>query len=403
MPVRLILAVTIIGGLLLFMLTGVAWATAGSWSEVAADTQSILAKATQAYQLGQVDKARKIVDEAYFGPFESQGMEAAIRLSLSAARAFEHEGKFRDIKLAMLNKEAPANVQALVDQLGEMLRQDAARLDGSRAGSSSSFFNSLVIIVREGLEAILVIGALTAYMIKSGNQPRLRTIHYSVGLALAASAVTAVALRFLINTSGASQENLEGITMLLAVAVLVLVSYWLISKAQAKRWQEYIQGKIKTSLGAGSNFALGSAAFLAVYREGAETVLFYQALISSNPASALPMIVLGLAVGLVVLAAIYAIMRFGVVKIPLKPFFTVTGMLLFYLAFVFAGQGVNELQAGGLVGSTALPGMPVIGFLGIYPTWQTLSLQLLLAVTYVAGLGYQFVSDRWRRPASEAA
>jgi len=180
----------------------------------------------------------------------------------------------------------------------------------------------------------------------------------------------------------------------LAVAVLFLVSFWLISQAQAKKWQEYIQSKIQQSLSSKSNFALGFAAFLAVYREGAETVLFYQALMASNPSSALPYIIFGFGVGLAALAVIYFIMRLGSVKLPLKPFFAVTGILLYYLAFVFAGQGVKELQAGGLVSITPLPGFPLIGFLGVFPTLETVSVQAALVVLFVGGLALQFWRDK---------
>lgn len=182
--------------------------------------------------------------------------------------------------------------------------------------------------------------------------------------------------------------------MLMAVAVLFLVSFWMLSNAQAKRWQMYIQNKMQSSLNRGSGLALGGAAFLAVYREGAETALFYQALAAGNPPSALPRIALGFGLGLVVLAVVYAVMRFGAVKIPLKQFFVVTGILLYYLAFVFAGEGIKELQAGGALGSTPISGMPAIGWLGIYPTWETVSLQMFLITAYFSAFGIQALMNK---------
>lgn len=375
---------------------------AGSWLDVSNQTIKLLRDALTAYESGQNEEALKIMDKAYFGPFESQGMEAAIRLSISANRAFEHENMFREIKNAMRQKQPPAVTKRLVSELETMVQNDAQVLDGKGTGSSSwaSFVNSFIIIIREGLEAILVIGALTAYMIKSGYPENVKTINFSIILALVASGVTALILRLLLSGSGASQENLEGMTMLLAVAVLFLVSFWLISQAQAKKWQEYIQSKIQKSLSSKSNFALGFAAFLAVYREGAETVLFYQALLASNPSSALPFIIFGFIFGLAILAVIYLIMRLGSVRLPLKPFFAVTGVLLYYLAFVFAGQGVKELQAGGLVSITPLPGFPLIGFLGIFPTLETVSVQAALVALFVGGLGFQFWRDRKKTAAA---
>lgn len=365
---------------------------AGSWLDVSQQTVKILRDALQTYEIGRRDEALKIMNQAYFGPFESQGMEAAIRLSISANRAFAHEDMFQQIKKVMRAKQPPAIAARLVEQEEKMLTDDARILDGKGAGTSNwaSFINSLIIIVREGVEAILVIGALTAYMIKTGHRQGVSTINKSVILALAASLLTAVVLRLLISGSGAVQENLEGLTMLIAVAVLCLVSFWLISQAQAKKWQEYIQSKVQQSLSTKSNFALGFAAFLAVYREGAETVLFYQALLASNPASAVPYVVYGFLVGLVGLTVIYLVMRYGSVKLPIKPFFLVTGTLLFYLAFVFAGNGVKELQAGGLISITPLPGFPVLGFLGIFPTLETVGVQAALAALYLGALGLQF-------------
>ncbi len=103
------------------------------------------------------------------------------------------------------------------------------------------------------------------------------------------------------------------------------------------------------------------------------------------------MIGLGFLTGSVALVGIFVAVRYGSVRIPLKPFFISTSCLLYYLAFTFAGEGVKELQAGGMVGATPLEGGPVIGFLGVYPTGETLSLQLVLLLAAGAGLGYQWM------------
>jgi high-affinity iron transporter len=138
---------------------------------------------------------------------------------------------------------------------------------------------------------------------------------------------------------------------------------------------------------------LAAAAFLAVFREGAETILFYQALVSGNPTST-GEIVLGFAAGTLVLVGIFLTLRYGSVRIPIKPFFIATSALLYYLAFVFAGQGVRELQEAGVVASTIIKGVPVIEILGIYPTLETLSLQSALVLAAIGGLIWQFLRSR---------
>src|SRR5205814_6508527 len=139
-----------------------------------------------------------------------------------------------------------------------------------------------------GVEAILVMGAVVAFLLKTGHRERLRSIWMGIGLALLASAVTAIALKTALGAIPASREIIEGLTLLVAVAVLFSVSYWLISRVEAAKWQQFIREKVNTALQRGGGKALAFVAFLAVYREGAETALFYQALFDEGPGVALP-------------------------------------------------------------------------------------------------------------------
>ncbi|MFH1646845.1 MAG: FTR1 family protein, partial [Chloroflexota bacterium] len=272
-----------------------------------------------------------------------------------------------------------------------MIREDAGRLGGGQEGTGGGFLSSFLIIVREGFEALLVIGAIVAYLIKSGNRDKVRVIYRSAIIAILASVATAFTVRYLFNISGASQEFLEGATMLLAVVVLFWVSFWLLSKVEAQRWQNYIQSRVARSLTAGSTLALGSAAFLAVYREGAKTVLFYQALLGGPAGRDATGIWLGLAVGLAVLAVIFIAIRWGSLRVPIKPFFIVTGAFLYYMAFMFAGEGIRELQEAGSIGTSLVPGIPAITALGVYPTGEGLALQGLLLLLAAGALVYQFL------------
>jgi high-affinity iron transporter len=159
------------------------------------------------------------------------------------------------------------------------------------------------------------------------------------------------------------------------------VSYWLISKVEAAKWQQFIKEKVSAALEHGGGRALVFVAFLAVYREGAETALFYQALFNEGPNVALP-ITMGIVAGFIALGVIFTLFyRFGV-RIPLRPFFSVTSVLLYYMAFVFTGKGIKELQEGDLVPLSAIRGFPHVEWLGLYPTWQGVLAQLVLLLLF---------------------
>ena len=253
------------------------------------------------------------------------------------------------------------------------------------AGSGlEAFWQSFLIILREGFEAILVIGAVVTFLLKTGHRERLRSIWVGVGAALVASALTAIVLKTILSTIPASREIIEGLTMLIAVGVLFSVSYWLISRVEAAKWQQFIKAKVTDALNHGGGRALAIVAFLAVYREGAETALFYQALVNEGTNILMPLL-LGIVAGFAALAVIFTLFyRFGV-RIPLRPFFGVTSVLLYYMAFVFMGKGVRELQEGNAISATFIR-FPTVDWLGLYPTWETLMAQLALLILFAFAL-----------------
>jgi high-affinity iron transporter len=221
------------------------------------------------------------------------------------------------------------------------------------------------------------------FLVKTGNRRRLRSVWIGVGAALIASGVTAVILSTVLRALPATREIIEGVTMLVAVAVLFSVSYWLISKVEAAKWQQFIRDRVNDALQQGGGRALAVVAFLAVYREGAETALFYQALLRDG--AGVP-IALGIAVGALVLSIVFVLFyRYGV-KVPLRPFFAGTSALLYYMAFVFMGKGIRELQEGNVVPISVLPGWPHVEAMGIYPSVQTLLAQLLLVLLFAFAL-----------------
>jgi high-affinity iron transporter len=247
-----------------------------------------------------------------------------------------------------------------------------------------------------------VIGALMAFLVRTGNGERRRDIHLGVVAAVLMSLLTAVALETVFALSSSHQEGLEGGVMLLACATLFYVSYWLLSKMEVAKWNRFVRDRMESALSRGSAFALASVAFLAVYREGFETVLFYKALaVSGGPGDWAP-IAGGILAGAAVLGVVYvAINRFGV-RLPLKPLFGVTGALLYYMAFVFSGKGVAELQEAGAISLTPLPGAPRIPAMGIYPTLESLAIQAVLLVLALIGLGWIFLAAPRRRRLAKA-
>lgn len=256
-----------------------------------------------------------------------------------------------------------------------------------------AFLQSLLIIVREGFEAILVIGAVVTLLVKTGHRERLRAVWAGVALGILASGATAALLATVLRAIPASREVLEGATMLFAVAVLFSISYWLISRAEAAKWQTFLRGKVNDALARGGGRALALVAFLAVYREGAETALFYQALFQEGAHVALPL-ALGILAGAALLAVIFTLFyRYGV-RVPMRPFFTVTGVLLYTMAFVFMGRGVRELQEGNVLPLSVIPNFPQVEALGLYGTWEGVLGQLALVVLALVALVVTFWPKR---------
>lgn len=299
------------------------------------------------------------------------------------------EHTFADFKGALRRNDVPG-AEAARNAILHGLPHVVALNKSSSETAWTAFWQSFLIILREGFEAILVIGAVVAFLIKMGHRERLRSIWMGVALAIVASAITAVIMKTLLAAIPASQEIVEAVSLLVAVVVLFSVSYWLISKVEAAKWQQFIRDKVNRALEHGGGRALALVAFLAVYREGAETALFYQALFSQGTGLAIPLS-LGIAVGFVALAIIFTLFyKFGV-KIPMRPFFTVTSVLLYYMAFVFAGKGIRELQEGNVLPITLVPHVPHWDAFGIFPTAETLMAQGVLLALFVFALVKTFL------------
>lgn len=370
-------------------------ATAGKdWSATQKELLNALAQATQTYQAGDTAKAVGQVQDTYFDIFEASGMENAVG-ARDANFKTELEGHFTKIVGLMNAGKDVASIQQEIAAFSAGLDK-ALELLGGNQGGIALFFFSLTIILREGLEALLIVAAVIAYIHKSGHGDKQKVINNSVCWALGASVITALLFQWLLTNAAAGREILEGVTMLIATVMLFGMSYWLLSKVEAQHWKAYLQKKIGTSLSQGSLIGLWLTSFLAVYREGAETVLFYFAL-AADAKTALDYGYLfgGLAVGIVILAVVYLIMRYSVVRLPLKPFFIFTGIFMYLMAFIFVGKGVAELIEGKaftptLIGDGTLFPKWMGDWLGIMPYWETLLPQLVLLAAALFALWVLF-------------
>jgi high-affinity iron transporter len=300
----------------------------------------------------------------------------------------------------MVRAKSPAAYTATEDDMAQaetLLRTQPARESDADAvlarmrerlapliavGGSYGVFDAFVIMLREGLEALLVIGALTAFLRRSGNADKQSWIWGGAGIGVVLSVGLAIVLQQVFQRAGAGlgSELVEGSVGLIAAAMLFYVSYWLHSKARLGAWQTYIRQKSTAAVAGGSMLSLAIVALLAVFREGAETAVFYLGIAPSISPSDL---LLGLGLGVVSLAAIGAGLLVIGLRLPLRPFFLASSALIYYLGFKFVGTGLHALQVAGVLRATPGP-LPSSDALGVYPTWETALPQILLILMAAA-------------------
>lgn len=351
--------------------------------EIETQTVAMLDQAVQQYEAGNNKEAYDIIFESYF-VFEP--LEAKIS-SRDQKAVQEIESAFAKIK-GNIQNGLPVTTD--IQNLKDLISKSLIKINAAPS-NWEMFLQSFIIILREGFEAILIIGALVAYMLKTGQNEQAKYIYFGSIAAVIASFIAAYLIRNVFKLSGANQEALEGITMLIAVAVLFYVSYWLISKVQGRKWQEYIKGKLQHTASKGNLYTMSFVAFLAVFREGFETILFYEALLAVGDDN--KYIVYGFVIGCILLILLYLLIAKFSIRIPIKPFFAITSIFLYSMAFSFTGHGLFELQEGGYVSATYLSGWPTISLLGIYPTVESLCAQAILIIALLIAVCYFIYSS----------
>lgn len=363
-----------------------------SWTELAQILQSEFGEAAGMYSDGKVVTAEPKFRKAYARYYGKSKFQENVAKSLGSARDDQIVNLYTKTKSMILNKEAKPAVVASITELSDLLSVTAADLTKKqgRAQWWATVVASLLILLREGFEAILIVGAIIAYLRKSGNESNLPTVYKGSVIGILASIVMALILIGLTRfgfESGQGQEVVEGVTMFIAVAVLFYTSNWMLSKASSKAWSNYLKGKIQTSVDSRSMFSLAFTCFLAVFREGAEVILFYQAMFSGSDGNGtVSAVILGMIIAVVLLVFVYKAIILTGKKLPLKPFFMATSILMFVMVVAFVGGGISEFVDAAWIQPKLVDGVPTISLLGIYPYAESLIAQGIAIVVIVGTL-----------------
>ena len=392
-----------------------------TWSEVASEMTVILDQAYEAAAAGKGDEGATLVNNAYYQYYEKLGFEKNVMNAISGDRVSQVEYQFKMTRKTMRDGGSDKEIKQLVDDLKSWLWKDAAILDGGASGNvngftklvTSSAGQAFLILIREGLEALLVVAAVIAYLVKSGNKRFAKWIYLGVVAGLAGSGLVAVLFTFLFGGSGPIQEISEGVCALIATLMLLWTSNWMLNKSSVEAWNNYIRNKTEAAvagaqskvesgqgLGLGMIASLAMLSFLAVFREGAETVIFYESIYSMSQ-DAHGMWVGGLAAA-AVLIVIFLILRFTSVKIPIGPFFLVTSIVMAALVVIFAGGGIHALIEGDLIEGTYLSSVPTNDWIGLYPYVETITAQVIAAIAVVVLFVVGFIKKHRMKLAAQA-
>ena len=359
---------------------------ATDFAPVVANIKAKIADAIKLYAAKDVAKAMSDAQDVYFDEFEASGMENKVG-AIDVGLKTRIEGNFGEVVALMKAGVSVERLEQAADNLGANLDAALEKTSGS-SSPWALFVYALTIILREGFEALIIVAAVVAYLLKTGNEKRMNIVYSSLGVAVVLSFVMAWIMNLIFaGAAGQKREVMEGAVMLIAVGLLFYVGFWLLSNAGAKKWSKYIQSHVSESISAGSAKALWWTVFLAVFREGAETVLFYQALIfDAKDSAGYSMIALGFVVGLIVLLVTYYVFKIFAIKIPIKPFFLVTSAIIFYMSIVFVGKGLMEFVEGKIFVPTKIEGFPTIEWLGIYPYYESLVPQAIMIAALIIGV-----------------
>lgn len=352
------------------------------------------------FQTGDLKGAESRLFDAYlegFDPAEKalslkdKDLVTRVEQTFIAARAAARSGDAEKFSALATTLEADLKASLVILEAGHSIE------NLSTWSGTGDFIASLIIILREGFEAFLVIAALLTLVRKTGQHGARKWVHLGWMSAIVAGLATFALFTWAFQVSGATRETIEAVSTGIAALGLFYVSFWLLNQAERNKWNQYIHASASTATSPQSRIgAMFFVAFIAVYREAAETALFYQALV--NGAAAPSLVAMGFVAGcLLLLAVAAAIVRFGV-RLPMRQFFLMTSSLMIAISIVLLGKAVNELVNAGFIIPTRISRLPAVDALGIYPLWESVGLQLIALVA--AALIAYYSGQKGRRAAA---
>jgi high-affinity iron transporter len=351
--------------------------------------RSQLAASLAAYRSGRAEEAIRLALSAYLDGIEPIEPALAARNDNLRIQLETHMAQYR---AAVLSHASDA-VTTQADDLSRLFNAIDQELEASHATPTTTFLGAFTILVREGLEALLIVVATIAFLRKAHRDDAVRYVHVGWMLALAAGAVTWAVATYVIAISGAGREVTEGLSSLFAAVVLLGVGIWMHQKSVGGRWQAYLHAKLSAALDRRSMIFLFGLSFIAVYREVFETILFYAALWSEGQKTAIGA---GLLAGTMALVAVAWVLLRTSRRLPVGTFFAASSLLIALLALVLTGKGMQALQEAGWLATTPVA-FPRIDWLGVFPSQQSLGAQaLILSIVIIAF----FVNRRGATPST---
>ena len=352
----------------------------------------LLRQAVAAYRAGDRARAGDLALAAYLDGFEPVEAVLNAREGGLVAEVESAMGRLR----AAIARGAPADqVAQAADRVQALFSRAETALAPEAASAASTFLGALAILLREGLEALLIVVAMIGFLRKADRRDQLRYVHAGWIGALVAGFATWWAATSFITISGASRELTEGFGSVIAAAILLFVGVWMHGKAQAGAWQAYVRDKLDTALSKGSAWFLFFLAFIAVYREVFETIIFFAAMGAEGNGGPLAA---GIGLGIILLALIaWAMLRLSA-RLPIAKFFQYSAALIAVLAVVLAGKGVAALQEAGMLGVNPLANWPRSPMFGVYPTVESMAAQGAMILLLAGG----FLWANRRAPAAPA-
>ena len=365
-----------------------------------------LVELLQKYKEGENDEAFMAARSAYLDSYER--IEVPLR-PINPDYTLDMEIKFAELRNLILQHQPYPRVEAKVVEIRSGLDESERLVTGTGTlAPSLAFSTSFSIIFREGLESALIIGAILTYLEASRNSHYKKHVYLGIVIAIIATVITWFIAQFVIDITGASKELIEAIAGIFAVAVLFWVSFWILNKVETKKWIEFVKAKVWQATTTGSVMVFAMLSFFTVYREGFETVLFYQAMFSFAK-NMETFVFLGLVLGLaVIISVVFVIRRLGK-KLPLRVLFGLTMAIGAYMSIAFIGNAIREFQEIGYISTTHLFGIiprleiNLATMTGIHPTLETTIAQILLLAVYLVGCLYILIMQPRRKKLVEAS